>query len=446
MHADNRPLSKSDSLSLQQVKNSTLGERMPNRHLEDYRLFLANESRALLTRLKQVKPFLLNMPMVAAANISPAAQRGIYQLLGQNYVELKLKIQQFLEALKKGSIHTAEDAQSTFAFIKLQFNWLLDSLDIFADVLSQRSEHETGIWLSGLDVLAEDSIQVKGNLFEAPPLITYLDRGHGAAIRRARTRLPSGKSNPVAVIRVPRERMISSGIASSLIHEVGHQGATSLQLVTSLKTQLRQKIQEDKANQAYWQWYERWISEILSDLWSVANLGIGATTGLINVVSVPSYFVFRLKMDDPHPPPWIRVKLSLAFGEVLFPDPQWKRLEQLWDRLYPLSLVGDSKRTTYKKLEALLPKFCKLVLQHRSEPLQELPLQEIFPYATRQPERLRNLFQSWKSNPLWLKRYRPALVFAAIGQARADNMLTPEKENEILSKVLVSWALRRFIS
>jgi hypothetical protein len=55
-------------------------------------------------------------------------------------------------------------------------------------------------------------------------MVCYLDRGHGAAIRRARTRLPGGKSNPVAVIRVPRERMISHGIASSLIHEVGPSG------------------------------------------------------------------------------------------------------------------------------------------------------------------------------------------------------------------------------
>ncbi len=49
----------------------------------------------------------------------------------------------------------------------------------------------------------------------------------GAAIRRARTRLPGGGDNPVAIIRVPRERMVGSGIASSLVHEVGHQAAAS---------------------------------------------------------------------------------------------------------------------------------------------------------------------------------------------------------------------------
>lgn len=437
---------KEGLLPVLQKDTGTLKVKNVKKQFEDYRLFLANESRALLTRLKQVKPFSLNMPMVAGANISQAAQLAIHQLLRQNYTELKLKIRQFLLHLPLQNETAVEKTQSIFAFIKLQFNWLLDSLDIFADVLSQRSEHETGIWLSGLDVLAEDALKLRSTLFTAPPLVTYLDRGHGAAIRRARTRLPSGKPNPVAVIRVPRERMISNGIASSLIHEVGHQGASLLELVSTLKTQIRNKCSEDTPNCESWQWYERWISEIISDLWAVAHLGIGATTGLINVVSVPSYFVFRLDANDPHPPPWIRVRVSLAFGELLFPDPQWKQLKLLWDQLYPLSLVDEAQRQTYRKLEVLLPAFCHFVLQHRSEALHEYCLKDIFPYRNRQPGRLRKLFISWHNNPLKIKQFRPTLVFAAIGQARADNLLTPEKENEILGKVLVSWAFRRFIS
>ncbi len=59
------------------------------------------------------------------------------------------------------------------------------------------------------------------------------------AIRRARTRLPGGGDNPVAIIRLPRERMVGSGIASSLIHEVGHQGAALLDLVNSLRPLLQ---------------------------------------------------------------------------------------------------------------------------------------------------------------------------------------------------------------
>ena len=38
---------------------------------------LSQEARALLTRLQRVKPYALNMPMVTAAAIPPAAQTGI---------------------------------------------------------------------------------------------------------------------------------------------------------------------------------------------------------------------------------------------------------------------------------------------------------------------------------------------------------------------------------
>ncbi|MBK6506123.1 MAG: hypothetical protein IPG02_10750 [Ignavibacteria bacterium] len=96
-------------------------------------------------------------------------------------------------------------------------------------------------------------------------LMVYLDRGHGAAIRRARTRLPGGDENPVAVIQIPRERMVGNGIASSLIHEVGHQGAALLDLIPSLKGDINKVKQETGVNHTAWKYYERWISEIIAD-------------------------------------------------------------------------------------------------------------------------------------------------------------------------------------
>jgi hypothetical protein len=38
---------------------------------------------------------------------------------------------------------------------------------------------------------------------------------------------------------VPRERMVGSGVASSLVHEVGHQAAALLDLTNSLRPSLR---------------------------------------------------------------------------------------------------------------------------------------------------------------------------------------------------------------
>jgi hypothetical protein len=81
-------------------------------------------------------------------------------------------------------------------------------------------------------IAATDAIQY---CLRAAAVICYLARGPGAAIRRARTRLPGGAPNRVAIIRVQRERTVGHGLASSLIHEVGHQGAALLCLVESLR-------------------------------------------------------------------------------------------------------------------------------------------------------------------------------------------------------------------
>jgi hypothetical protein len=100
---------------------------------------------------------------------------------------------------------------------------MIDQFDLFSDALVERSQHGYGEWSGGLDVVAMDALTLPGYLTDPPPVICHLDRGPGAAIRRVRTRLPGGGLTPVALIRVPRERMIGSGIGSSAA--TAHHGA-----------------------------------------------------------------------------------------------------------------------------------------------------------------------------------------------------------------------------
>jgi len=97
--------------------------------------------------------------------------------------------------------------------------------------------------------------------------------------------------------------MVGSGVASSLLHEVGHQAAALLDLVNSLRPVL-QGLQRGRASERQaWQLWERWISEIEADFWSVARLGVSSTMGLKGVVSLPRPLAFRLNVDDPRPVP-----------------------------------------------------------------------------------------------------------------------------------------------
>jgi hypothetical protein len=405
---------------------------------------LGQEARSLLVRLARVRPFALIEPMVPAAALSPASQAAIEAHLAQGRRNLRRLVDGYLAWLRSrsGRNSSAAEAQRRFTVLRLRFNAALAQFDLFNDVVTQRSEHENGVWLSGLDVVSDDALRLPGKPYSAPPVICYLDRGPGAAIRRARTRLPGGGDNPVAIIRVPRERMVGSGIASSLVHEVGHQGAALLDLVNSLRPVLQGMQRGASGPPRVWWLWERWISEIVADFWSLARVGVVATLGLMGVVSLPRVFVFRLDTEDPHPMPWIRVQLSCAMGQVLYPHPQWRRLSQLWESFYPLAGLPPALRKLVRELQASMPMLARLLARHRPAALRGSPLAEALGVRQRQPRRLALLFSLWRRAPQQLYDAAPSLVFAVIGQARADGRLDPEEESVLLARLLTHWALR----
>jgi hypothetical protein len=404
---------------------------------------LENEVRALLTRLARLQPFALQETMLPAANLLPSAQVAIEGFLMAGRRHLRAVAEEFLGWLRspQASQTTPQEAQRRFTMLRLRFNRVLTHFDVFQNVITQRSEHETGVWLSGLDVVSADALRLRGNFYESPPIICYLDRGVGAAIRRARTRLPGGGDNPVAIIKVPRERMVGTGIASSLIHEVGHQAAALLNLVESIRPVLHGLARGSRSDAEAWRLWERWISEIVADLWSVARVGVASTMGLMGVVSLPRAFVFRLSVNDPHPTPWIRVKLSAALGRALHPQPLWDQLSALWESYYPLDGVESPQRDLFAKLERTIPGLVAVLLHHRPAALRGQTVAESMDLHEFRPAALREVLQRWRAKPDQMYRARPLLAFAAIGQGRADNVISPEEESTVLGKLLTHWAL-----
>jgi hypothetical protein len=407
-------------------------------------LLLENEAKALLSRLAMVKPFALQTPMVAAAN-APAAMSAIEAYLLNGRRILGAAVRRYIQWLRANATNhfSPVDAQRRFTFLRMKFNAGLTQFDIFADALVQRSEHENGVWLAGLDVLAADALALPGRFYEPPPVLCYLDRGVGAAIRRARTRLPGGGDNPVAVIRVPRERMVGSSIASSLVHEVGHQAAALLDLVPSMRAVLRGLQKGAGANRLAWRLFERWISEILADFWSVARIGVGSTLGLIGVVSLPRPFVFRLSLDDPHPMPWLRVKLSCAMGKALYPHAQWDALGAIWDSYYPAVKLSANVVEVVTTVEKTIPAFVDMLAYHRPKALRGSSLAEALLVKDRQPAHLTQLWRQWRPNPAMMFKAHPTITFATINQAKADGQLRPEEEGPLVGDLMRSWALRR---
>lgn len=404
--------------------------------------FLDREVRTLRVQATQFAGFSAQIPMVPSARPADAALAAIEDHVARSRQQLTGAFSAFLTWLGSadGRRAPAAFAQRKFALLKLRFTALMTQFDLFSDALGQRSERQAGLWLAGLDQLAEDALWLKTAPYQAPPLVCYLDRGIGAAIRRARTRLPGGGANPVAIIRVPRERLIGSGIASSVIHEVGHQGAALLDLVASLRAAMEGRGRGPDAQA--WQIWSGWISEIVADFWSVAHLGVTSTQGLWGVVSLPPAFVFRIQQGEPHPAPWIRVRLSAAIGARLFPDPQWAALTRQWERLYPIP-DDPELRATLTALDRTRPALIDLLVGHRSAALGGRQLGTFFPIRQRQPARLRRSFAQTGPNAKALAQMPPSLALATIGQARADRLIPPGREAATIEALFRALASKR---
>jgi len=133
--------------------------------------WLEQETRALAVRLDRVKSFALQETMVPAAAPSAGAQAAIERYLVAGRRELRRLIADYLRWLTgpEGQSAPPSEAQRRFAFLRMRFNAVLSQFDIFADAMTQRSEHETGVWLGGLDVLAADALNLPGRWFDPTP-------------------------------------------------------------------------------------------------------------------------------------------------------------------------------------------------------------------------------------------------------------------------------------
>lgn len=399
---------------------------------------LQQEGRSLLARLDRVRPLSLQVPMVSAAALTPAAHGAIERFLGTGRRQLRDAILGYLSWLstRAALLQTAEQAHRRLILLRLRFYGVLTHLDIFSEAAGQRSQGEVGVWLRGLDVAAGEALSLPGYL-EPPPVVCFLAREPGGAIRRAYTRLPGGGRTPVALIRLPRERMVGSGLASSLAHEVGHQAADLLDLVEGA----RSAVDPAPEQSAHRPW-RAWMSEILADLWAISRVGVASTQGLISLVSLPRAFVFRTALDDPHPTPWLRVKLSCAIGDALHPHEQWGRLARLWESFYPPATLPPARAAGLRALEADIPRIVAALLAHRPAALGRRSLGEVLRRPQLRPLHLRRTREAWKRSPRLLRRLAPTVALAALGQARADGSVTPEAETEVLSELLKHWALR----
>ena len=402
---------------------------------------LADEARALLTRLRRVKSFALNETMVPAAALSLLAQTAIERQLAGGRRALRRRVNDYLGWLcgPGGRAASPAEAHRRFALLRLIFNDGLAQFDMFSQVVTQRSENEIGVWLSGLDSVAEEALRLPG-YYEPPPLACYLDRGPGAAIRRVRTRLPGGDENPVALIRVPRERMIGSAIASSLIHEVGHQAAALLDLVPSLRAEIR-PIHRRLEPTSAWNLFDRWISEIVADFWAVARLGIGATLGLMAVVSLPLRLHVPRQVQRPASGTLDPGQAELCHGPGPLPRPAVGPPGCTLGVVLPDRCPGTEGQGHPPSAREGHPRVRRFVDPPSSGGITRPGTGGGDATGGSAAASACGTLSVLEGRAALLRRASPTLVFAVVGQARADGRISPELEARVLAGLLTYWAL-----
>ena len=399
---------------------------------------LSQEAQALLTRLARVRSFALVEPMLPAATLLPdraGRDRALPRCRRRRAPQGRAWLSRWLRG-PGGEAGNSSGGAAPVHLSQAQVQCVITQFDLFNDVISQRSENETGVWLSGLDVVSADALTLPGGYYDVPPVICYLDRGVGAAIRRARTRLPGGGANPVAIIRVPRERMIGSGIASSLIHEVGHQGggaARSRELAAAGAagvcsgggaTSARRGGCGSAGSPRSSRTSGRWRASASSSTMGLDGRGQPAAP----VRVPPQRGRSASRAMDPR-------QAELRDGQGALPASAMGAARRLWESFYPIARArrpsGSSCSRSCRQHAGLRraarqpsPEGAARALARRGARRGGAPAGAI----GRAVPRLEPVAGRRCIAP------RPTLVFAVLGQAAADGQLTPEDESALLAK------------
>ena len=148
-------------------------------------------------------------------------------------------------------------------------------LDFYGDAVNTRTGPRLAAILAACDALAVRSMVTALSPLgkEAPPVLTYVDKGLGASILRAGLRLWDGGSpSPVAAIKIARHNLVRP---TALIHESGHMFAH----VTGWNDDLSAALSAELADMpsALAETWASWASEIAADAFAFAHRATGVS-------------------------------------------------------------------------------------------------------------------------------------------------------------------------
>lgn len=224
-------------------------------------------------------------------------------------------------------------------------------IDFFGDAVNSRASTKLAELLRGYDIVASESMEaaLAPLGIAGPPALVYHDKGLGASILRAGIRLwDRSHPSPVAAIKLTRHNLT---FPTALLHESGHQ----VNALSGYNDELRHHLHAalTRRSERIADLVASWSSEIGADVHAFHQAGCAPVFALSNVVDGPSSHVFRVRLGDPHPPPYLRVLFNVELLRAWYRSGPWDDLAATWTERHPVAAAGSAQELTVEVLRAL---------------------------------------------------------------------------------------------
>lgn len=286
------------------------------------------------------------------------------------------------------------------------------TIHFYTDAINTRTNSQTALILKGCDVLCNECLHLFLTPLNKllPAVISYLDKGAGAAIMKAGLRLWDGSLSPAALIKITFHNLRQP---TALLHECGHQIAHVLhwnkELSKTLFTNLEYK---DKAVAKA---FSNWSSEIAADAIALVTTGFAAVAALHDVVDGEGGMVFHYDANDPHPISYLRVLLNCAFCNCLFGKGSWDDMTLQWKQNHPLTDCDEGTRKLIIKATTYLPLIAEVILKQPQIAFGNKAISSLINISKVAPITLGKLNDAYVQNPNYVQNCTALQMVALTG-------------------------------
>jgi hypothetical protein len=329
------------------------------------------------------------------------------------------------------------DARPALLRLRTRYLQVETIIDFYGDAVNSRTSPKLRALLRGYDALAGDSMAAILTRvgIEPPPALVYLNGGLGAAILRAGIRLwDQSHPSPVAAIKLTRHNL---AYPTALMHECGHQVAYLTGWTGELADALVARLAPRSAELA--EVWQSWAPEIAGDVHAFAQAGWAPVAALANVVDGPTAAVYRIRVGDPHPFPFLRVMFNVELCRSWFGAGPWDDLASAWQRRHPPDRAGEQAARLTRASLAVLPDLVDVCTRQPMAAFGGVPLSALLDPRKVAPAALDSLAQQAGPSLLssaYLRRREPLRILAHLStRALLDPAAAAEHQARLLDWV-----------